>query len=180
MVRPLQLLIPDILLRAVTAVSDDSLLFITLEEHWVAPALDEITLSNIGLQLLINGSLPPTFPAHLRDVGPLRLQNMTANNIRKQVVSHTTVPAALDKPSLMAQANDQLHGIISNNTDRFAGFAGLPMANPEAAAAELERCVKQLGFVGALVDTHLPNGTYYDGAAYYPFWSKAEELDVPV
>jgi len=69
---------------------------------------------------------------------------------------------------------------MSNNTDRFRAFAGLPMAFPELAAAELERCVKELGMVGALIDTRLPNGTWYDGAAYTPFWAKAQELDVPI
>lgn len=134
----------------------------------------------MAAQLLINGSFPHSFPAHLRDLGPLRLSNMTANNIRKQVVSHTTAPGALDQPDLVARANNELAAAIANNTDRFNAFAALPMAFPDAAAAELERCVKELGFVGALVDTHLPNGTYYDGVAYRPFWDKAEALDVPI
>ncbi|KAH8892303.1 amidohydrolase 2 [Thozetella sp. PMI_491] len=159
---------------------DDSLLFVTLEEHWLSPALSTSTLSNVGAQLLINGSLPTDFLGHLRDLGPLRLESMTANNIRKQVVSHTSDPAALDKPILISTANNQLANAISNNTARFAAFAALPMTFPELAAAELERCVTKLGFVGALVDTHLPNGTYYDGDAYRPFWAKAVELDVPI
>ncbi len=160
--------------------SRDSLIFITLEEHWLSPALTNTTLSNVAAQLLINGSFPSSFPAHLRDVGPLRLANMTANRIRKQVVSHTTDPAALDRPDLITQANNELAAAIANNTDRFNAFAALPMAFPQAAADELERCVSRLGFVGALVDTRLPNGTYYDGAAYRPFWAKAQELDVPI
>lgn len=54
------------------------------------------------------------------------------------------------------------------------------MAYPLEAAAELERCVTQHGFVGALFDNRLLNGTYYDGAAYRPFWAKAAELGVPI
>jgi len=97
-----------------------------------------------------------------------------------QVVSHASDPAVLDQPSLIAQSNDQLATAISNATDRLAGFAVLPMAFPELAAAELERCVKTHGFLGALIDTHLANGTYYDGDAYRLFWAKAVELDVPI
>ncbi|KAK3356586.1 hypothetical protein B0T25DRAFT_537015 [Lasiosphaeria hispida] len=76
---------------------------------------------------------------------------MTANKIRK-VVSHSSDPTALDKLALIAATNNQLATTIANNTDRFAGFAVLPMAFPDLAAAELERCVKNLGFVGALID----------------------------
>ncbi len=58
------------------------------------------------------------------------------------------------------------------------------MQDPEAAATEVQRCVKQLGFRGALVngfaqiagsDTLL----YYDLPQYRPFWKVIERLDVP-
>jgi len=158
----------------------DDLIFITLEEHWVSPALTDSFLANPAAQTLIQDSFPPDFLPHAFDVGPLRLANMTANQIRMQVVSHASDPAVLDQPSLIAQSNDQLAAAISNATDRLAGFAVLPMAFPELAAAELERCVKTHGFLGALIDTHLANGTYYDGDAYRLFWAKAVELDVPI
>lgn len=159
---------------------NDDLIFITLEEHWLAPALTETALSNTVLQLLINGSLPATFLQHFKDLGPIRLQNMTDNNIRVQIVSHATIPAGLGNAPLIRVANDQLADTIKNNSDRFAAFAVLPMELPEEAATELERCVKELGMKGALVDTHLANGSFYDGAAYFPFWAKAQELDVPI
>ena len=68
--------------------------------------------------------------------------------------------------------------------DRFAAFAALPMQDPEAAIAELTRCVKELGMVGALVNgfsqTGTPdNVTYYDLPQYRPFWRAVEALDVP-
>ncbi len=54
------------------------------------------------------------------------------------------------------------------------------MGLPSAAADELSRCVHDLGFVGALMDGHLPNMTFYDTAAYDPFWEAAQRLDVPI
>lgn len=54
----------------------------------------------------------------------------------------------------------------------------LPMAYPEEAAAELKVCVEKYGFLGALVDNHLSNGTYYDGERYEVFWEAVEELNV--
>ncbi|KUJ13324.1 uncharacterized protein LY89DRAFT_687490 [Mollisia scopiformis] len=54
------------------------------------------------------------------------------------------------------------------------------MAIPLAAAAELERCISELGFVGALVDSHLLNNTAYDSPAYDPLWSTFAKLNVPL
>ena len=60
----------------------------------------------------------------------------------------------------------------------------LPMQDPEAATAELTRCVKELGMVGALVNGFSQIGTpdnvtYYDLPQYRPFWRTVEALDVP-
>lgn len=161
--------------------SSSSLKYVTLEEHWLSPALQDTTLSEPVFNLLINGSeTRDIFLPHLLDLGPLRLANMTANNIRKQIVSHATAPKALANPPLMRLANDQLAAAIANNTHRFAAFATLPMALPHAAAAELRRCVHDLDFRGALIDHRLPNGTYYDGDGWRPFWAAAEALGVPI
>jgi predicted TIM-barrel fold metal-dependent hydrolase len=82
------------------------------------------------------------------------------------------------------QANDTLANEIAKRPDRFAGFAALPMQEPDAAAQELARCVKELGFVGALVNGFSQRGTpenllYYDLPQYRPFWRTVEALDVP-
>lgn len=47
------------------------------------------------------------------------------------------------------------------------------------AVKELERCVKVLHFLGALVDNHV-NGEFYDNERFWTIFEKAEELDVPV
>jgi 2,3-dihydroxybenzoate decarboxylase len=62
---------------------------------------------------------------------------------------------------------------------RFRGFAALPMQDPEAAAAELDRCVRELGFCGALVNDHL-QGHYLDEPRYDEVWAALEELSVPL
>lgn len=54
------------------------------------------------------------------------------------------------------------------------------MAFPDEAATELTRCINELGFVGALVDGFLVNGTFYDGPEYEGFWSTLESLQVPI
>lgn len=53
------------------------------------------------------------------------------------------------------------------------------MLEPAAAAAELERSVTALGFLGTLIPHHA-NGRYYDDAFFWPVFEMAQELDVPV
>ena len=63
----------------------------------------------------------------------------------------------------------------------FAGFAALPMADPEAAARELKRCVREKKeFVGAVIDNHLPDGMHYEAERFWCVWEMAEKLDVPI
>ena len=57
-------------------------------------------------------------------------------------------------------------------------------AGPGRRRAELTRCVKELGFVGALVNGFSQAGDtdsalYYDLPQYRPFWQAVEKLDVP-
>ncbi len=61
---------------------------------------------------------------------------------------------------------------------RFAAFAALPTAVPEAAADELERTV-ELGFKGAMLHG-LANGTFLDHKRFWPIYARAEALDVPI
>ena len=50
------------------------------------------------------------------------------------------------------EANDHLAAEIAQAPGSLPGFAALPMQDPDEAARELTRCVKELGFVGALVN----------------------------
>ena len=58
------------------------------------------------------------------------------------------------------------------------------MALPAEAAAQLEICVRDHGFVGALVDAIVahPNGSvsFFEGREYDVLWAAAVRLDVPV
>jgi len=103
---------------------------------------------------------------------------MDKGSVSMQVVSHA--PGLGGKPaSECAAANDQLAAAVKANPKRFAGFAVLPMATPDEAAEELRRSVKELGFVGALVDEHV-NGVQYDGKKFWPIFEAAQDLDVPI
>ncbi|KAF1985191.1 putative metal-dependent hydrolase [Aulographum hederae CBS 113979] len=144
---------------------------ITLEEHFLTPSLSSTPLYSEQLKHL------PSLSSQLADLGPLRLSSMNSNSISLQIISHGP---AFPSPAQATEANAQLAAACAENPTRFKGFATLAMASPEAASAELRRCVRDLGFVGALVDNHTKEGKFYDGRAYRGFWATVQELDVPV
>jgi predicted TIM-barrel fold metal-dependent hydrolase len=61
-----------------------------------------------------------------------------------------SLPVAESRPMVMT-FNDSLAGVVQGFPGRFAGLAGLPMADIGEAVAELRRCVTDLGFVGAIL-----------------------------
>ena len=81
--------------------------------------------------------------------------------------------------SAAKEVNDVLAATIERHPDRYSGFAALPLQDPAAAAAELERAVTQLGLRGALVNAHT-NGRYLDDPELRQVWEVASGLDVPL
>src|ERR1051326_89389 len=77
------------------------------------------------------------------------------------------------------EVNDHLAKAIARYPDRFAGFAALPMQSSDAAAVELTRRIKKLGFVGAMV-RGTTDGRFLDHPSYQPILAAAEQLDVPI
>jgi 2,3-dihydroxybenzoate decarboxylase len=82
-------------------------------------------------------------------------------------------------------ANNWAATEIKKHPDRFGAFCTLSMHDPRQAAGELERCVKGLGMLGALINDHQSTGPdgegliFYDGPEWDIFWEKVVELDVP-
>jgi hypothetical protein len=75
--------------------------------------------------------------------------------------------------------NDALAEACARHPTRYRGFAHLPMLAPEAAADELERTAKDLGFHGALVNG-ATDGRFLDDPAFEPILARAEKLDLPI
>jgi uncharacterized protein len=152
---------------------------IALEEHfWTA----ELAAPPGTRQLAVWG---PRIGDRLRDLGSVRLAGMDASGIDLQVISHVA-PAAqglegAEGTARAREANDQLAAAVRAHPDRFAGFATLPTADPQAAADELERATGELGFVGALVNSTLgSNGVFLDDTRFGPLLDRFERLDVPL
>ncbi|ETS85215.1 hypothetical protein PFICI_03240 [Pestalotiopsis fici W106-1] len=154
---------------------------ITLEEHFLSKNTDD------GRALPASASKTwEQIRAHtgwlnkLKDVSPngSRIKAMDAGRVGMQVLSNS-FGVSSSIPSLVAAANDELSAATVAQP-RFKGFASLPMKHPSEAVRELERCVSELGFVGALIDSHQDDGRYYDDREVWPVFAKAEELDVPI
>ncbi|QSZ30995.1 hypothetical protein DSL72_000556 [Monilinia vaccinii-corymbosi] len=71
------------------------------------------------------------------------------------------------------------------HSSRFEFFCQVPLQDAEAAAAEAERCVKDLGGVGIWSNGYTNNNSanapiYLDHPMYEVFWAKVQELNVPL
>lgn len=156
---------------------------IALEEHFAIP--DTLQDSN--------GFLPDEIwtelSGRLLDIHGKRLRQMDEHGIEMMLLSLNApaiqaIPDVKRANELAKKANDFLAEQVAKRPDRFQGLAALPMQDPELAARELQRCVKELGFVGSLVNGFSQAGDpnvpiYYDLKQYWPFWAENEKLDVP-
>jgi predicted TIM-barrel fold metal-dependent hydrolase len=75
--------------------------------------------------------------------------------------------------------NDLMAKTVSENPDRLLALASVPPWDDEDAFYELERCIKELGFVGVLCASHYRN-LYLDHAELKPYFKKLNSLGVPV
>jgi uncharacterized protein len=150
---------------------------IALEEHFWSAELADPPGSNRRV------TYGERIADKLSDLGKARIAEMDAAGIDMQVISHVA-PGAQGLPDGVGaarRANDQLAEAVAAHPDRFAGFATLPTGDPVAAAAELERAVGDLGFVGALVNSTLgSNGVFLDDPRFEPLLARFEQLDVPM
>jgi len=94
------------------------------------------------------------------------------------------VPDAKKANEIARKANDYLAEQVQKRPDRFQALAALPLQDPEMATKELQRCVKDLGMVGALANGFSQIGdpntiAYLDEKQYWPFWQVCDQLDVP-
>jgi gamma-resorcylate decarboxylase len=156
---------------------------IAVEEHF---AIDETLADSHGV---FPDNLWAEGKDRLTDLRGRRIELMDQLGIAMMLLSLNApavqaIPDAKAAEKLARIANDRLAELVAKQPDRFQALAALPMQDAELAAAELERCVKQLGFKGALVNgfsqvRDTDTVVYYDTQPFRPFWSVVEQLDVP-
>lgn len=108
---------------------------------------------------------------------------MDAAGIEMQIISlvspGTEQLEAAEATALARETNDYLAQAVRSHPSRFGGFAALPTADPNTAAAELERTVRDYGFKGAQINGHI-RGRYLDDKFFWPIFARAEALHVPI
>lgn len=157
---------------------------IGIEEHFAPAQVPGIVMPK-GLPPLEEGTNVGaawlTDRATSVEIGPKRLSYMEKDGISMQIIS---TPFAQSFSADVAvdyckRINNYLYEQIKNYPDKFRGFAALPTAVPEACPDELERCVKELGFVGTLIGNRV-NGDFLCESQYDAILAKAVELNVPI
>lgn len=161
---------------------------VTLEEHWSDPAVTAAGMPSMldhvpGYAAAFdqNTGMPyPQRPELLEDLGSARIADMDRNGITTQVLSliNTFLPADV-APELTASANDAMFEAVKAFPGRFAAFAALPTAVPGAAADELRRCVRELGFVGTMIMGRTDD-EFLDQPRFDPILRAASDLSVPI
>ena len=155
---------------------------IALEEHFLDPATESPTGGRPWSMSLRRK--PRSSMRCLTDFGEQRLQMMDKAGIARAVLAIAGPGVQVERDTATAvrnarASNDFLAKEMQKRPDRYSGFAHLAMQDPKAAADELERCVRELKFCGAMIDGHT-NGKYLDDRSYDPFWERAAALGAPI
>lgn len=150
---------------------------IALEEHFLSPGFEDYwktTVADVDPVILTQ------VVGRLTDFGDARLSTMDRAGITRAVLSISGPGVQIERHTATAirrarESNDFLAREIQKRPDRYAGFAHLAMQDGTSAADELERAMRELGFVGAMINGHT-NGQYLDHPSLYPFWERAQAL----
>lgn len=120
----------------------------------------------------------------LSELGPARLEAMDAAGLNVQILSvhspgvqHIPGQKGIDLAHRLNKAIAE--GPMVNYPGRFQAFATLPLQTPGAAADELERAMREDGFVGAMINGFI-NEKFLDDPDFDVLLERAESLGAPL
>ncbi len=156
---------------------------IGIEEHYLTEEIRDawtaIGLEAVDPSVAIHSG---AIGRHLLDLAGERLALMDETGVDVQVLSLTT-PALHDlgpeSVNMARLANDTVAEVIARHPTRFQALAALPVAMPDEAALELERCMRELGFKGTILCGRV-GPRNLDDAAFSPIFRCAEALNAPI
>lgn len=117
-----------------------------------------------------------------------RIEECDSCGVDAQVLS--TVPVLFaywarpkDTAYVAAKLNDHIAAAVGHDSRRFIGLGTLPMQDADLAIRELERCVKELGFAGIEIGSHIDaaeGNMNLDDARIFPIFEAAADLGAAV
>lgn len=156
---------------------------IGIEEHFLTAAVRR-AWNAAGLEATDPGVAvhSPVVERRLLDLAEERLALMDETGLDVQVLSlatpalHQLGPESAD---IARRVNDEVAAVVARHPTRFQALATLPVTMPEEAARELDRCVRGLGFRGAMLCGRVGTRNL-DDPAFLPIFRHAEALGVPI
>ncbi len=116
-------------------------------------------------------------PGH-RDID-FRTRVLEEAGIDRQVLTFTTPGVHIETPArsveLARVVNNRYAEIVSKHGNRFAALATLPLNDPAASVAELDRAFEDLGFRGAALFSNV-NGIALSDRRFWPLYERADRL----
>ena len=146
-------------------------------ESWYGMRLEEIN----GRQFTTNGSRRDGVTSDKLNSTPSeRIEDMDRQSVDIQVVSTATPMFGYDLDvqdglALAHDINNEIYDMTTAWPERFIGLGTLPMQDVPTAIGELERCMTDLGFKGAELDT-VVNGKNWDEREFLPLFQAAEDM----
>jgi len=154
---------------------------IALEEHFLDPSTIDYWWPTM---VDVAKAKADDLNACLTDFGERRIAAMDKAGIARAVLAIAGPGVQVERDAATAvrrarESNDFLAKEIQKRPDRYSGLAHLAMQDAKAAADELERCLRELNFCGAMINGHT-HGKYLDHRDYDPFWERAAALNAPI
>ncbi len=99
--------------------------------------------------------------------------------VEKIIIPALKIRSFLKQELMKDMGIEEIYEIVKENPNRLKGMMGINPFKRMEGVRELERAVKEYGFVGAHLHPY-GFGIPLNDAMYYPFFSKCVELDIPV
>ncbi|GAB2725525.1 amidohydrolase family protein [Kitasatospora kifunensis] len=158
---------------------------IAIEEHWTTTGIDQALRAqppgarDESLALSDRGGIP----ARLLDIGEQRIEAMDAAGVDVQILSIAPpgthgLPAS-EAVALSRDANDRASEAVHRYPTRLRAMTTLPMSDPQAALAELQRTAHAPGHVG-IMSYGRSGERPLDDPAYDELFAAAADLGRPV
>ncbi len=136
-----------------------------------------------GRQILVqNGTRVVTITTPMKDIGR-RMEDMDQAGFDMQILT-LTIPSVDFFPSQLGEklsriVNDEMARVCQNHPEHFMAFATLPYGDADRTVKELERCIDELGFLGASIGTNI-NGMGLDHENLFPFYEAMAAYGLPI